>query len=67
MTGLRQITKEEYAELLENHDWFYQYSDDFRVYRKGEEERSNLRAFARQCDELKLMYDKYVWKILEGK
>ena len=24
--------------LLQNHDWFYQYSDDFSVYERGDRE-----------------------------
>jgi hypothetical protein len=33
---------EDYFQLLERHDWFYAYSDDHRVWLKGEEERKEL-------------------------
>lgn len=35
--------------LLRNHDWFYQYSDDARVFRKGEAEWEQIRLAAKAC------------------
>ena len=32
----------ELEELLKNHDWYYLYSDDNRVYVKGHEERERI-------------------------
>jgi len=32
----------ELEELLNNHDWYYLYSDDNRVYVKGHEERERI-------------------------
>lgn len=32
----------EYVELLNKHDWFFAYSDDRRVYERGQKERSTL-------------------------
>ncbi len=32
----------ELEELLENHDWYYLYSDDNRVYQKGQSERDRI-------------------------
>ena len=52
--------------LLKNHDWFYQYSDDFRVYECGRRESSTINTvisalidagFGKEADDL---YDKYL-------
>ena len=28
--------------LLKNHDWFYQYSDDYSVYERGDRESNTI-------------------------
>jgi hypothetical protein len=37
----------EYFDRLSRHDWFYEYSDDGRVYRKGRDAEASLKADAR--------------------
>ena len=53
-------------ELLKNHDWFYQYSDDFRVYSSGQKTWNTINTvikalkdagFSKEADDL---YDKYL-------
>lgn len=41
------ITIEEYQLMLDNHDWYYDYSDDHRVWRKGSDSFHNLMAIAK--------------------
>jgi len=36
--------KKEFKTKLENHDWYYDYSDDYRVWENGRLEFSNLSA-----------------------
>ena len=52
--------------LLQNHDWFYQYSDDFRVYERGQNAWNTINevinalkdaGFGKETDDL---YDKYL-------
>jgi hypothetical protein len=52
--------------LLKGHDWFYQYSDDFRVYERGDRESDAINevinalksaGFGKEADDL---YDKYL-------
>lgn len=43
-----QPTLEEYGAQLRNHDWFYAYTDDHRVWRAGEREQSRLIALAKE-------------------
>ena len=53
-------------DLLKNHDWFYQYSDDFSVYKSGQEKWYKITdamkalendGFGKEADEL---YEKYL-------
>ena len=52
--------------LLQDHDWFYQYSDDFNVYERGDRESNTINkvisalidaGFGKEADDL---YDKYL-------
>lgn len=46
----------DYLEKLENHDWYYHYSDDGRVWRAGKARRAELRALADSENVYNLMY-----------
>ena len=51
--------------LLKTHDWYYEYSDDHRVWQRGRDERDEIRRQIDICCGLGLsniatkMYDKY--------
>jgi hypothetical protein len=58
-------------ELLKNHDWFYQYSDDFSVYSSGQKTWDTINTvikvleeagFSKETDEL---YEKYLPEALK--
>ena len=58
-------------ELLKNHDWFYQYSDDFRVYSSGQKTWDTINTvikvleeagFGKEADKL---YEKYLPELLK--
>lgn len=36
------IAVEAYTDMLKNHDWYYEYSDDHRYWSKGRNERDNI-------------------------
>jgi hypothetical protein len=36
-------------EALARHDWYYNYSDDYSVYRRGSESADRIRDLRRQC------------------
>ena len=40
----------EYKRRLGNHDWFYEYSDDHGVWRKGSEMYATLRSMQAEMD-----------------
>jgi hypothetical protein len=48
--------KEIYFEKCRTHDWFYDYSDDYRVWRAGETEHKHLVAAYRYSPELEKIY-----------
>ena len=52
--------------LLQDHDWFYQYSDDYGVYERGDRESNTINevisalrdaGFGKEADDL---YDKHL-------
>lgn len=46
----------EYYNLLDKHDWFYEYSDDFSVWSAGQNKRQKLLAIAKESDTHKQLY-----------
>lgn len=38
------MTKEKFIEMLESHDWYFERSDDFRVWKRGVEQRKRIMA-----------------------
>ena len=46
----------QYDKKLANHDWFYYYSDDGRVYRAGRESASVIEDMMRQSDDHTKLY-----------
>jgi len=55
----------EFYRMLENHDWYHQFSDDGRAFLSGEREESRLKSIAAGSPERKALFDSYhhyVWK-----
>ncbi len=50
------MSKKEYKELLDNHDWTYMFSDDSRKYTEGKKNEEYLKKLAKDND-LQEMYD----------
>ena len=42
------MTVEQYFALCENFDWFYDFTEDFRIWQKGKETNFNLMKYAEQ-------------------
>lgn len=53
------MTTHEYTRLLETHDWFYEYSDDFSAYQRGHKSKQLLESLAKQDETLKKLFDEY--------
>ena len=54
------MTVEEYFKELRSHDWFYEYSDDHSVWKRGLENLSKLNLLAKENDQFALMMSDYV-------
>lgn len=57
---------EDYIQKLKNHDWYYNYSDDGREYRKGRNEAEEIARLRKKLDPTGKIYDKYKPKSNEG-
>lgn len=64
------ITAEEfdaYVNLLKGHDWFYEYSDDYSVWRAGQKSQEELYRKSNQSYELGEAYSAYSKWIYDGR
>lgn len=59
------MTLEEFETMLSRHDFWYSYSDDHRVYTKGEAESKAIREAVKSNPEFKPVYQEYI-KRMEG-
>ena len=51
---------EDFKKLLDNHDWFYNFSDDHSVWVRGERESAQIvGALKNGTDEMKKLYNEY--------
>lgn len=50
-------TLAKYWEMLNQHDWYYSYSDDGSVYRRGSEAEAKLLAIAKKSPEHQALFD----------
>jgi hypothetical protein len=50
------MTLKEFYKLLSSHDWYFEYSDDMSVQRKGEESLRNIRDSIK-TNEQQALYD----------
>jgi hypothetical protein len=56
----RKLTIIELYDLLEKHDWYYMYSDDGNVYRRGAEASHKLQAVIQENDHFIALYNEYI-------
>lgn len=53
------LTIEELYDLMEKHDWYYMYSDDANVYRRGYETSQKLQAMVQENKHFLALYNDY--------
>ena len=63
---MEKISLVEFYEALGWHDWFYEYSDDSRVWRSGSDARNKLQATSKQSPEHLALYEAYYEHIFSG-
>lgn len=61
------MTRDEYRARLREHDWYYHFSDDPRVYHAGESESKLLIALAGQNSEFQEDYRAVTDYLFSGK
>lgn len=54
--GVVQVNLKEFDKKLENHDWFYYFSDDRRVYKAGKAEAERIESIAQKSIEHYKLY-----------
>ncbi len=54
------MSEEDYLKLLKGHDWYYQYSDDHSVWKRGSEAAQRLTTLAKNDAKLKDLYNNYI-------
>lgn len=50
---------EQYEADLKKHDWFYNFSDDHAVYKRGQAEQKRLEALREKLDPNREIWNKY--------
>ena len=63
------MTEAEFRKMVRSHDYYYEYSDDYRVWERGRAEKAALRAAMKELpegvgeriweEEIKSMYSEY--------
>lgn len=48
-----------YREALRKHDWFYEYSDDYRYYSKGRDNQILLEQVRKEIDQNNLIWNSF--------
>ena len=62
----------ELRKILENHDWFYSYSDDHRVWQKGRDQSADINTLLNKAKELGYgdaaseLYQKHIPAVFKG-
>lgn len=56
------MTLDQYIAQLKAHDWFYEYSDDSRVWQAGRDVREQLRTAQRVLDPQGLIWNEHAPK-----
>jgi len=49
----------EYITLLQSHDWYYSYSDDYNAWEKGRKAKDRLISLKAEVDPLGLVWNQY--------
>ena len=56
----------DYYDMLEKHDWYYSYSDDHKVWMRGNKAQDLLEELAEESEEFKDLYENYMAHVFNG-
>ena len=54
------LTVEEYSKVLEDHDWYFSYSDDHRAWKRGDDQSTFINKLAAQDPALKEVLQQFL-------
>ena len=54
------ISLEAFWNVLCRHDWYFEFSDDFSVWKRGAESESQVKTIASQSDQHQAVYDAHL-------
>ena len=57
---------EQFWDVLCRHDWYFQFSDDFSVWKRGAAAESQIKALARQSERFQAVYDAHLAYYFSG-
>jgi len=60
------MSLQEFFDELEKHDWYYEYSDDQRVWDKGNTNSKRLSGISEESEEHKKLYKDYTNHMYSG-
>jgi hypothetical protein len=60
------MTLQDYYEELDKHDWYYQYSDDSRVYNKGQQNADRLKRISEESPKHKILWEGFCNHMFSG-
>jgi hypothetical protein len=61
------MTLSEFYDALTSHDWYYMYSDDGRIYRRGSDCEKELRAISTESDQHRHLFEAYRNHVFSGR
>ena len=56
-----------FFEMLRVHDWYFSMSDDYRVWKSGQNEHDQIMAICKQSERHKKIYDAFKNYLFDGK
>ena len=62
----REYETERLKKMLINHDWFYEYSDDHSVWRRGNEKERELMSIAQKDKRAEVLFEGYRSYMFKG-
>lgn len=66
LSHLDKMTLGDYWDQLSKHDWYWDFSDDHRVWRRGSDEQGRLENIGGQSAAHKILYDGFVASMFSG-
>lgn len=55
----KELNVDDYINMLKNHDWFYEYSDDHRMWVRGKDQRAAILEAKKDLDPDYILWNQY--------